>query len=88
MAAIIRDLEQVNADLQEQKERVDNVDFKMVTFSLAGKDYGVDIMSVKEIAKADKFTFVPNTASYVRGVYNLRGDIIPIIDLRNFFICR
>jgi purine-binding chemotaxis protein CheW len=57
----------------------------MVTFSLAGKDYGVDIMSVKEIAKADKFTFVPNTASYVRGVYNLRGDIIPIIDLRNFF---
>jgi len=85
MAAVIKDLEQVNADLQEQKERVDNVDFKMVTFSLAGKDYGVDIMSVKEIAKADKFTFVPNTASYVRGVYNLRGDIIPIIDLRNFF---
>jgi purine-binding chemotaxis protein CheW len=85
MAAIVRDLEQVNADLQEQKERVDNVDFKMVTFSLAGKDYGVDIMNVKEIAKADKFTFVPNAASFVRGVYNLRGDIIPIIDLRSFF---
>ena len=85
MAAVIKDLEQVNADLQEQKERVDNVDFKMVTFSLAGKDYGVDIMSVKEIAKADKFTFVPNAASFVRGVYNLRGDIIPIIDLRSFF---
>jgi len=83
--AVIKDLEQVNADLQEQKERVDNVDFKMVTFSLAGKDYGVDIMSVKEIAKADKFTFVPNAASYVRGVYNLRGDIIPIVDLRQFF---
>jgi len=83
--AIVRDLEQVNADLQEQKERVDNVDFKMVTFSLAGKDYGVDIMSVKEIAKADKFTYVPNAASFVRGVYNLRGDIIPIIDLRQFF---
>jgi len=83
--AIVRDLEQVNADLQEQKERVENVDFKMVTFSLAGKDYGVDIMSVKEIAKADKFTYVPNAASYVRGVYNLRGDIIPIIDLRQFF---
>ena len=85
MAAVIRDLEQVNADLQEQKERVDNVDFKMVTFSLAGKDYGVDIMNVKEIAKADKFTYVPNAASFVRGVYNLRGDIIPIIDLRTFF---
>jgi len=85
MAAVIRDLAEVNAELQEQKERVDNVDFKMVTFSLAGKDYGVDIMNVKEIAKADKFTYVPNAASFVRGVYNLRGDIIPIIDLRTFF---
>ena len=85
MAAVIRDLAQLNADLQEQKERADTVDFKMITFSLAGKDYGVDIMNVKEIAKADKFTFVPNAASFVRGVYNLRGDIIPIIDLRAFF---
>jgi purine-binding chemotaxis protein CheW len=85
MAAIVKDLAQVNAELQEQKERAENVDFKMVTFSLAGKDYGVDIMNVKEIAKADKFTFVPNAASFVRGVYNLRGDIIPIIDLRTFF---
>jgi len=85
MAAVIKDLKQVNADLQEQKERVDNVDFKMVTFSLAGKDYGVDIMNVKEIAKADKFTYVPNAASFIRGVYNLRGDIIPVIDLRTFF---
>ena len=83
--AVIKDLAQVNAELQEQKERVDTVDFKMVTFSLAGKDYGVDIMNVKEIAKADKFTYVPNAASFVRGVYNLRGDIIPIIDLRMFF---
>jgi len=85
MAAVIKDLAQVNADLQEQKERVDTVDFKMVTFSLAGKDYGVDIMNVKEIAKANKFTYVPNAASFVRGVYNLRGDIIPVIDLRMFF---
>ncbi|GHV84487.1 chemotaxis protein W [Spirochaetia bacterium] len=83
--AIVRDLETVNAELQQQKERVEDVDFKMITFSLGGKDYGVDIMNVKEIAKADKFTYVPNAASYVRGVYNLRGDIIPIIDLRTFF---
>jgi purine-binding chemotaxis protein CheW len=85
MAAEIKDLAQVNADLQEQKEHAESVDFKIITFSLAGKDYGVDIMNVKEIAKADKFTFVPNAASFVRGVYNLRGDIIPIIDLRTFF---
>ena len=83
--AMMKDLAQINAELQEQKERVDAVDFKMVTFSLAGKDYGVDIMNVKEIAKAGKFTYVPNAASFVRGVYNLRGDIIPVIDLRMFF---
>jgi purine-binding chemotaxis protein CheW len=83
--AVIKDLATVNEELQQQKERTDTVDFKMVTFSLAGKDYGVDIMNVKEIAKADKFTYVPNAESYVRGVYNLRGDIIPIIDLRSFF---
>ncbi|MDR1505675.1 MAG: chemotaxis protein CheW [Treponema sp.] len=83
--SVVRSLETLNAEIQEQKEQVENVDFKMITFSLAGKDYGVDIMNVKEIAKADKFTFVPNAASFVRGVYNLRGDIIPIVDLRSFF---
>ena len=81
----IRDLAEMNAELQEKKERQDNVNFKMVTFSLSGKDYGVDIMNIKEIAKADKFTYVPNASGFVRGVYNLRGDIIPIIDLRLFF---
>jgi purine-binding chemotaxis protein CheW len=69
----------------DNQQALETIDFKMVTFSLGGKDYGVDIMNVKEIAKADKFTYVPNTASYVKGVYNLRGDIIPIIDLRSFF---
>ncbi|MDR1126595.1 MAG: chemotaxis protein CheW [Treponema sp.] len=78
-------LAKVNMDLQVQKERVESVDFKIITFSLGGKDYGVDIMNVKEIAKADKFTYVPNAASFIRGVYNLRGDIIPVIDLRLFF---
>ena len=83
--AIVRDLETTNAEIQEKKEHAEAVDYKMITFSLAGKDYGVNIMNVKEIAKADKFTFVPNAASYVRGVYNLRGDIITIVDLRSFF---
>jgi purine-binding chemotaxis protein CheW len=57
----------------------------MISFSLAGKEYGVDIMNVKEIAKAGRFTYVPNASPFVRGVYNLRGEIISIIDLRIFF---
>jgi len=42
-------------------------------------------MKVKEISKAQKFTFVPNAAPFVKGVYNLRGDIISVVDLRIFF---
>lgn len=68
-----------------EKEKVAQIDYKMVTFSLAGKDYAIDIMKVKEIAKAGRFTYVPNTLPFVLGVYNLRGDIIPIVDLRLFF---
>ncbi len=66
-------------------EKIENVDYKMVTFSLAGKDYSIDIMKVREISKATHFTYVPNSLPYVKGVYNLRGDIISIIDLRTMF---
>ncbi len=64
---------------------LDNIDFKMVAFSLAGKDYSIDIMKIREISKATHFTYVPNSLPYVKGVYNLRGDIISIIDLRTMF---
>lgn len=72
-------------DVDEGSRRREQIDFKMVTFSLGGKDYGIDIMRVKEIAKFAQFTYVPNTAPFVRGVYNLRGDIISVIDLRLMF---
>ena len=57
---------------EARKTSGDKIDFKMITFSLAGKEYGIDIMSVKEIAKAGRFTYVPNAAPFVRGVYNHR----------------
>ena len=77
-----------SADLQRedfQKEEINVADYKMVTFSLGGRDYGINIMKVKEISKASRFTYVPNALPFVRGVYNLRGDIISIIDLRQMF---
>ncbi len=67
------------------EDHTETIDYKMVTFSLGGKDYGIDIMNVKEIAKFHTFTYVPNAPPFVRGVYNLRGDIISIIDLRLMF---
>ena len=72
-------------EIEQQKKKNTIIDYKMVTFSLAGKDYAIDIMKVKEIAKAGRFTYVPNTLPFVLGVYNLRGEIIPIVDLRLFF---
>jgi len=53
-----------------------------LTFVLGGESYGVDILSVKEIRGWDEATLVPNSPDYVKGVVNLRGTIVPIIDLR------
>ena len=72
-------------DDDEERESVALFDFRMAAFTLAGKDYAIDIMHVKEIVKASRFTYVPNTVPFVLGVYNLRGEIIPIVDLRKFF---
>ena len=76
---------QVWSGREDEEEKTEQVDFKMVTFSLGGKDYAVDIMKVKEIAKFSGITFVPNTMHFVLGVYNLRGEIISVIDLRRMF---
>ncbi|NBF40147.1 MAG: chemotaxis protein CheR [Spirochaetes bacterium] len=76
---------QRDAERDDERRQDEHIDFKMVTFSLGGKDYAVDIMKVKEIAKFGNFTYVPNTMHFVRGVYNLRGEIISVIDLREMF---
>jgi chemotaxis signal transduction protein/chemotaxis methyl-accepting protein methylase len=69
----------------KSKEVPTNIDYKMVTFTLGDKDYGIDIMSIREIQKGNRFTYIPNAPDYVRGVYNLRGEIISVVDLRKFF---
>ena len=53
-----------------------------LTFLLAGEEYGVDILRVQEIKGWDSVTPIPNTPKYILGVINLRGTIVPIIDLR------
>jgi purine-binding chemotaxis protein CheW len=56
-----------------------------LTFLLAGEEYGVDILRVQEIKGWDTVATIPNTPSYIKGVFNLRGTIVPIIDLRERF---
>ena len=55
---------------------------KYLTFSLAGEEYGIGILKVKEIIGMLPITVVPQTPSYIKGVINLRGKVIPVIDLR------
>jgi purine-binding chemotaxis protein CheW len=56
-----------------------------LTFMLNGEEYGVDILRVQEIKGWIPTTKIPNTPDYIRGVMNLRGAIVPIIDLRSRF---
>jgi purine-binding chemotaxis protein CheW len=53
-----------------------------LTFFLAGEEYGVSILDVQEVRVWDGVTSIPNAPDYVKGVLDLRGVIVPIIDLR------
>jgi purine-binding chemotaxis protein CheW len=63
---------------------IDAVD-QYLTFIMDNEEYGVDILAVKEIRNWDSATPIPRAPPHVRGVINLRGTIIPIIDLRQCF---
>lgn len=56
-----------------------------LTFSLAGEHYGVEILAVREIRGWSKVTRIPQSPPFVLGVLNLRGAIVPIMDLRSRF---
>ena len=63
-----------------------NRDGKYLTFTLAGEEYGISILKVKEIIGLLAITMVPQTPDYVKGVINLRGKVIPVVDLRLKFV--
>ncbi len=56
-----------------------------LTFMLDGEEYGVDILRIQEIKGWDRITHIPNTPVYMLGVINLRGAIVPVVDLRQRF---
>lgn len=70
--------------LQATDTRADTTD-QFLTFILAEEEYGVDILRVQEIRGWTKATPIPNAPRYLKGVINLRGAIVPIIDLRERF---
>ncbi|HOT63548.1 MAG TPA: chemotaxis protein CheW, partial [Treponemataceae bacterium] len=58
---------------------------QLVTFQLGEELYGVDIMDVKEIVRVQEVRAIPNAQYYVEGIFNLRSEIIPIINLHKRF---
>jgi purine-binding chemotaxis protein CheW len=73
--------------MTEQKEGAaqKNAAQQFLTFTVDGEEYGVDIMTVREIKGWTETTRLPNAQEFMRGVMNLRGLIIPIFDLRTRF---
>jgi len=61
------------------KEAVEQQQY--LTFLLAGEEYAISILQVKEIIEYDTVTTVPKTPKWIRGVINLRGSVVPVVDL-------
>jgi purine-binding chemotaxis protein CheW len=62
-----------------------NREGKYLTFSLAGEEFGIGILKIREIIGMLPITSVPETPAFVKGVINLRGKVIPVVDLRRRF---
>ncbi|PKM76409.1 MAG: chemotaxis protein [Firmicutes bacterium HGW-Firmicutes-15] len=86
----LEDIGQLDSSPNEEKDeentlQVELDEEQMVVFKLAGEQYGVRITQVQEINRLSQITKVPRAAKFVEGVVNLRGDVIPVIDLRKRF---
>jgi purine-binding chemotaxis protein CheW len=65
-----------------------DIQMQLVTFQLGEEHYGIDIMMVDGIVRAQEVRPIPNAPTYVEGIFNLRGEIIPIINLHKRFHLR
>lgn len=58
---------------------------QFLTFTLGAEEYGIEILKVQEIKGYSAFTPIPNAPAYIKGVMNLRGTVVPVVDLRTKF---
>jgi purine-binding chemotaxis protein CheW len=70
---------------QEGQQGMEELAGKYLTFELGDESYGLQILKVQEIIKMQEITKVPRTPEHVKGVINLRGKVMPVIDLRTTF---
>ena len=71
--------------MSETVKKQDDELIQLVTFSIGEEEFGVDILKVQEIIRTMEITKVPRAPEFVEGVINLRGKVIPIVDLRKRF---
>lgn len=79
------DMQQHHDDIEMGALDVTGGTNQYLTFILADEEYGVDILKVQEVRGWDTVTPMPNTPRYIKGVINLRGMVVPIVDLRERF---
>ena len=70
----VKDRHEIEAELNQ-----------LISFMVGEEEYGLDILRVKEVIRIREITRLPQAPSFVKGIINLRGDVIPIIDLRDKF---
>jgi purine-binding chemotaxis protein CheW len=66
----------------DQLLRDEEVNRELLVFALGKEEYGIDILKVQEIRGYDAVTSIANSPAFIKGVINLRGNIVPIVDLR------
>jgi len=78
------DISEISESEAVERKRLSN-SVQFLSFTLGKEEYGVDILRVQEIRSWEPVSRIPNVPSYEKGVVNLRGAIVPIIDLRERF---
>ncbi len=78
-------VQQGGPEMNEEKDLQESEELQLVTFNLGDEEYGIPIVQIQEINRLGLITRVPNTPDFVEGVTNLRGEVIPVIDLRKRF---
>lgn len=73
-----------DADLYEKEEPKER-SFQFIVFRVSGEWYGVEIAKVKEVVVLDRITYLPSSPKYIAGIVSLRGNILSVTDLKNFF---
>ena len=89
MNETVTDAQASEDDYADELSKSSSTDEQFLSFSLGKEIYAVDILSVQEIRTWENPTYLPRSPDYMKGVLNLRGTIVPVIDLRSKFkICK